>query len=288
MIRVVLLLLTAGCGLNLGADTHGVCGTDAAIDSAPDSAIDSPPPPRSATLIMGQSNAEGMADATELDAIDPALRNQFPAVTQRTKIANSSADPPAWAAVYDGPLYPRVGLKFGSELTLGRAMPDHDIIECAVGGASLWNNWDPNGTYPTGQTNLYHQCVDFAHAAEALHGTQIVDIIWIQGESDTDTVEHAQAYGANLVEISGLLLAEFPCAGFVYNRLHANGPGINLSTSKSPYVRSGQDVASGGAWMTEVNADALAMSGQHFTGQGYVDLGNLFASIMTSQAARCP
>lgn len=255
---------------------------DAGPDAPPDSlAPDAPSGPRPLILMLGQSNAVGQGNLADVDAV---WSEPFAAVDQLSRLARYG-EPPAFTD-YSGPLAPRTDAMFGAELALGRMLPDHDIVECAVGATSLWKNWDPNGTWPPGQPNLYSQCVAFGHAAELARGARVETILWFHGETDAESnALYAGQYGANLVEISGLLLAEFPCARFDYYRLNAA-----FNATNAPAVRAGQDAAASGEWMTEVNVDALPMrqvTSAHFTSAGYIGLGQIFADVIAGQSPRC-
>lgn len=233
-------------------------------------------PFRHLTLFAGQSNAVGIAKVAE---IDPALTEPYPEVTLYARVQRAAQDPTY--PTLEIPLGPR-GDTFGAELTLGRAVPDRDIVKCAIGGSSLAVHWDPDGSYPEGLPNLYSQCRDFALSVPGV----VTEILWFQGESDQKTEADALAYGDNLVYLSARMLADFPCARFYYYRLHSTGGG-NTFGPFSDHVRDGQDAAAAGEWMHEVNVDALPMYGLHFTSQGYLELGELFAEVISGQEERC-
>lgn len=227
------------------------------------------------TLILGQSNAVGQGAIGDVAATwgDP-----FPAVRLAAHIGIGAGV----FSDYNGALDDRSGA-FGAELSLGRAMPDRDIAICAMGGTSLATHWDPNGTYPAaGSGNLYHLAVTWAHTIEVSRGATVTSIIWMQGETDAANEANSLAYGDNLIEISGLLLAEFPRARFYYYRLP-----VNDVIQYEDNVRTGQTAAAGGSWMTMVNADAIALQDAvHFSSAGYLDLGTLFATTIKATAPR--
>lgn len=272
-IRLILCLAFLGCGSSAPFGAAALCGTDAAIDSAIDAAAAQP---RGLVLILGQSNAVGQGDPAE---VDPSWSQPFPAVTLSTRTAKNALDPPT-VTLTDGALAPHP--KFGAELSYGRDASDHDIAICAGNGFSLAVNWDPNGTYPTGQTpNWYGQCAAYAHGIEAAHGTRVDTILWFQGESDTTQQAWAQAYGDNLLAIGDRLLAEFPCARFFFYRLKT--PGTYVTT-----VRAGQDYAAAtDPRMHLVRVDDVPTFGQHFTSAGYLQLGDLFAARALAEPPRC-
>lgn len=274
-IIIIAFAVFASCSSPPSLSSTALCGDDAAppVDVAPDA-----PGIRPLTLILGQSNAAGNGLASE---IDPSWTQPFPAVTLSSKVAKNISDPPViW--LYEGALAPRLG-KFGAELSMGRALPNRDIAICAGNGASLAVNLDPNGTWPSGGPNFHTQCVSFAHATEASHSTRVETILWFQGESDATQLAWANAYLDNLAEVAGLLLAEFPCARFFYYRLKT--PGTYAATVRAAHEAF---AATNTPWVTMVDVDALPTFGQHFTAQGYLQLGELFADVIADATPRCP
>lgn len=237
---------------------------------------DASPAPRGLTLILGQSNAQGQGVVAD---VDPTWADPYLAVHLNTKLANNISDPPTFST-YDNSLAPHPN--FGAELSLGREIPDRDIAVCAIGGSSLAVNWNPYGSYPAAGPNLYHLAVQFAHGIEAARGTEVTTILWFQGESDTTTQAWADAYYANLVQLATLLLAEFPCAHFLYYRLKT--PGTFVTT-----VRAAQDQFAADAmpFTAMVDVTSIPTIGQHFTSQGYLDLGVLFAGVIEGLTPRC-
>jgi hypothetical protein len=271
-VRLLFVVALAACDRDPQPGATALCGTDAAVDASPDA----PPSVRGLVLIAGQSNAVGQGDPLEAD---PSWSAPFPAVTLSTRTGKNAADPPV-VTTTEGALAPHP--KFGAELSLGRQMPDHDIAICAGNGFNLAVNWDPNGAYPAGQPNWYTQCAAWIHDVEVAHGTRVDTILWFQGESDTTVQAYAQAYGDNLLEIADRFLSEFPCARFFYYRLKTPGTYVDL-------VRAGQDAAAAAdPRLREVRVDALPTFGQHFTSDGYLQLGELFAGVAAATPSRCP
>lgn len=89
--------------------------------------------------------------------------------------------------------------KFGPEIgfahTLLRALPDTHIglVKYAAGGTSM-DQWAPD-------CNLYSRLVgDFQEAQQSVPDAKFGAILWHQGESDSDTVEVAEAYQAKLIQ----------------------------------------------------------------------------------------
>lgn len=96
--------------------------------------------------------------------------------------------------------------EFGPEVTFGRTMADafpttqFALIKYAAGGTALYNDWAPDtGSGPGAQYNLFQQTVTDGLAAlhSAGHTTDIIGMLWHQGESDAIEGQEAN-YQTNL------------------------------------------------------------------------------------------
>ena len=148
-------------------------------------------------ILAGQSNAQGhTGDAAQYPA-DPA----------------ADARIPFWWHIPNGPssggwttLGPQTGLypagHFGPEVSFARALRNAGlqpaVFKCALGSTSIANNWKApgaggmydlmTGEYRAAVRQLTGRGVRVRHRA----------FVWIQGESDGETVSMAKAYEAGL------------------------------------------------------------------------------------------
>jgi len=126
----------------------------------------------------GQSNMVGYrARLDEAQAIDPMLG--APSIN-------------IWSFTSGG---------FGPEQAASRLLSQHgpiSIVKFAVSGTNLYRQWSP-----ATRGALYDQLLErvrnatLALAQQGLAGS-VKALFWMQGESDTDTLAHANAYAANL------------------------------------------------------------------------------------------
>lgn len=264
MIRAFLVAIV-GCSQGADLNVAALCGDDASIDAA----IDTPAggSPRRFIVIAGQSNAYGMGDSI---AIPTSIAAPYPDVRLVQAISLDAGY--HLATSHDGALQPRSDGKFGVELTLGRALPQYDIIEVGINGTSLWYNWKPTGPWPT-TPNLYSQMVALAQGAAVGH--DVAAFIWIQGESDAGNSTWANAYGAELTDLAARVHTAFPGALFVYDRLSSQ-----TTFAYKAQIRAAQEAAMNGSGMAMVDVDDLGISGYHFTAQGLLDLGNRLGAVI--------
>ncbi|MBO7292611.1 MAG: hypothetical protein J6V07_01610 [Clostridia bacterium] len=102
---------------------------------------------------------------------------------------------------------------FGPELGLAEKLhamyPDRTffIIKCAWGGTNLYSQWlSPSGKGKTGE--LYKQFIAFVKTSinyliSKNYDVKIEGMCWMQGESDSFSVEDSTAYGENLSNFIG-------------------------------------------------------------------------------------
>lgn len=281
--RLLALLLTMllGCGLSLSSDTHGVCGTDAAIDAAfvaPDAAVDAPAVCHS-IAIEGQSNATGAGRTSELTGADVAYATPYGSVLEAVRLANGGTNPPVWTEYALSPTQPRVFQsidKFGIELTLARdlvaARPGVTwrIIKADIGGTTLYDHWNPANPSPSIFTNVH----DYLAAQSA--DCPIAAYIWIQGESDANQISRATAYGSRLTAYVNAVRARFPAVPFIYGQLN--------SATSAPYtatVRAGQAALSlPDVHMIDQDSYPLRADLFHYTTPAVLSLGHVYATAV--------
>lgn len=269
----------------------GACASDAPAvpDAAPPSpdapiidtpvTVDAMPPvdadPRVPIwIIAGQSNAEGRGNVTEVaNYQELGLENPYPQVVYYEQIADSVLDPLVWR-VDRGPvpMQPQFDI-FGVELSFGRHLTDlgvtHVLSKTAVGGASLAVHWDPSGSYPSNPPTLYARMVALAERVELEQHGHVVGVIWIQGESDASNLDQANAYAANEETLIATIRQIWPDSFFLFTRLH-----VHSSVPYDALLRSQQAMVAAATPRTRlIDVDDLPIFGQHFTSQGYYDLG---------------
>jgi hypothetical protein len=127
-------------------------------------------------------------------------------------------------------------------------------------------------------------------AAQQSYGqpTQVAAFFWMQGESDAEYESTADAYEANLISLIAAVRASFnnPNLPFIYGRIGDQSGLPYLST-----VRAAQDaVAQLIPNVYEVDTDGLPLrpDNLHYTSDGEIELGNLFASGMMNLASAVP
>lgn len=285
----LILLLLAGCGTNLNSDEHGVCGTDATIDSPAE--IDAPPidAPSAcyAVLLTGDSNARGDARVPDLTGADVALATEYSAVEFRVHLANGTANPPAWTEYPVGGVRPVswVGIdRFGIEVTMARDLvatrPDVRwvIIKAAIGGTTLYDTWNPNTSAPWVFVNV-HDGLD-AQLAET--GCTPVAYVWEHGGQDALQVSRANAYNTRLPLYVDAVRLRYPGIPFIYGRLHNSsaypyaGP-VRTAQENLPSVRAG-------VHMIDQDAGTLRSDGYHYNTPSVITLGHAFAAQVLSVA----
>lgn len=235
---------------------------------------------RKLVIIAGQSNAIGQGLIGDLT--DPSYLSPYSNVIYMANMG-TSADPPAVDVYSAGALDDKVYQgqdKLGIELSLGRDL-DHTIpngwaiAKFAYSSTSLNANWDPNGTWPTAQPNIFTQFCSYIVAAEAATNSELAAIIWIQGENDAGNLAQANDYDDNLLEFVDLLRVEVGTVPFIYGRLHTNAnyafnaelrvSQANCNGARTDLIMVDQDVVAIGVDLVHYDADEL------------IDLGLIYA-----------
>lgn len=249
-------------------------------------AVFSPLPQTDAALIpvyivAGQSNAVGNKALTSQLApsfLLPQSNVLFFGPTHETAVKtwNPIQPPTETTQVSDGS-------GFGPELTAGQALSTAaggqtvGIVKFAINGTNLFSQWNPDNA---GQ--LYDQMMTRVNQSLAAltglgHTPVVSGFLWMQGESDTDTLAHANAYQANLTKLIENVRADVG---------NANLPvvigQINNAFTFTNNVRQAQHtVANNLAYVTLAQTDDLQRAAGdliHFSTQGTLDLGNRFAA----------
>lgn len=151
------------------------------------------PKPVKLFLLGGQSNMEGCGQSKELPK-----RYQSP--PDNCRIWDNREK--RWVPLGTDSTATARGHLFGPEIAfshrLSRAYPDHSIrlVKTAAGGTKLHTQWRP------GLVMYQRFLSNMKNATQELEQSQtpydIVGMLWMQGESDSETTEMANAYEANL------------------------------------------------------------------------------------------
>lgn len=179
------------------------------------------------------------------------------------------------------------GPHFGPELSFGKLVSEHfgepiGIIKVAFGGTNLAEDWNPAAhegkelfsqllsAIQLGENRLVERHLD----------AQLAAILWLQGESDSGSVEFSQSYKQNLRrfvdELRERLVA--PSIPFIIGQIVDRG---HVATRYANTVREAQLAVARETRMTQlVPTDDLTDTGDllHFDAPALVTLGKRFAS----------
>ena len=216
-------------------------------------------------LLGGQSNMLGRASASGLPAA----------------LANPQADVLFYYGSSLTTLRPGSGTEIGPEVSFGRtvadAFPAEDIalIKYAVGGTNLHSQWDPStgGTYSAFRNTVSN---GMAAVAGAGHTTEIVGMLWTQGESDASRT--TAQYQGDLDEfIADVRLRYGANLPFFISRLSDQQTAISAAGLAG--IRAAQEnVAAADPFAYLVDTDGMVFKSDnlHFDTAGQVSLGQAF------------
>lgn len=178
-------------------------------------------------------------------------------------------------------LKPGSGRSFGPEVTFGRciadALPDENfyLIKHSDGGTSLWNEW--NLRDGRSYTRLKKVVELGLQALEKQgHSYEIVGILWTQGERDAWNLRTTAQYEADLQALIADMRSRWGNdLPFFFSRLSV------LQTARPiEAVRQAQDLVADAdphAHLIETDAMEMQRDNLHFTGKGYIELGEAYA-----------
>jgi Carbohydrate esterase, sialic acid-specific acetylesterase len=145
-------------------------------------------------LLAGQSNMDGCGTWKEL----PENLQQLP---ENVRIWDNRKQ--EWVKIGEDTTAIARKLQFGPELAfshrIAKAFPDHEIrlVKTSAGGTSLANGWLPE------KKKMYQRLIAnyrnaLAELEESGHKVETAGMLWMQGESDSEKLETANADEANL------------------------------------------------------------------------------------------
>jgi lysophospholipase L1-like esterase len=182
-------------------------------------------------------------------------------------------------------------LQFGPELVfsqrIAKAFPDREIrlVKISAGGTTLAKGWlpDKNKMYPRLIASYRNAVADLEKAGLKV---ETAGMLWMQGEGDSETIEMANAYEANL----GIMLHDLrettktPKLPVVMGRISS---GLLKSTKwnfqLSPVVQKAQEAVAAKDPDTHiVPTDDLPLleDNTHFDTKGQITLGERMADAM--------
>lgn len=144
-------------------------------------------------LLGGQSNMDGCGLSEELP-------DQYKLHPENTMTWDNQRK--SWVPLGEDSFAERRKHKFGPEIAfshmLAKKFPDHTIaiVKTSGGGTKLWKHWLPEkpmyNRFLTNMNNALRQLIDSTVTYE------IGGMLWMQGESDAEKLEWANAYEKNL------------------------------------------------------------------------------------------
>ncbi len=186
--------------------------------------------------------------------------------------------------------------QFGPEISfshaLANAFPNQTIaiIKTSAGGTKLYNHWFPDSAmYQRCFQNVDKACLNLIKTNQTF---EIIGLLWMQGESDSETPEMANAYEKNL----NILFAnvrkrtqnpELPIVmGRISSKLLKKTPWIFDYTK---LVQKAQDkVASDDSHVHIINTDRLSTlwDNTHFDTKAQLKLGKRMSRLMLKEIIR--
>ncbi len=163
---------------------------------------------------------------------------------------------------------------FGSEVSFAASMSEKlkrqiGIIKHSSHGTSLDTVWSP-----ATPDSLYGELIRKVDAARKARPITIIGLIMVQGSGDSKDQNKAEAYAANLQAFIQAARKDMQTPGmlFVCSRLRSGQPKDEFPFAD--LVRKAQEASS-----EFVDCDALQVGDDkvHFTAQGQINLGRLFA-----------
>ena len=235
-------------------------------------------------LLAGQSNMDGCGRSEELPQAYRLPPGNVVTWDNKTEL---------WVQLGDDSFAAAREQQFGPEIAFSHKMsaayPDHTIaiIKCSAGGTKLYSHWLPGQKMHERFTQrINHATSQLKNSGSAF---EICGMLWMQGESDSETVEMAEAYENNLkIFIQDIRLeiekGDLPFVmGRISSSLLKDTPWVFDYT---PVVQEAQErVAAGDENVHIINTDKLPCleDNTHFNTKAQIKLGKAMARIMKSE-----
>lgn len=238
-------------------------------------------------LLAGQSNMDGCGRWHEL----PADHQQPPGNVKIWDNRDSK-----WVPLGQDTTAIARNQQFGPEVafarSLSKAYPDHEIalVKTSAGGTKLHTQWTPGKSMYERFTRNYRNAV--ADLEKAGGKCEIAGMLWMQGESDSETVEMAGAYEENLKAMFRDVRqktgkGKLPIVmGRISSSLLKKTP---WNFDHAPVVRKAQEaVAAADPDVSIINTDPLSTlkDNTHFDTAAQLTLGGEMAKLMLEALAK--
>lgn len=171
------------------------------------------------------------------------------------------------------------------------------VVPTAVGGTYIANDVTPSWNI-SHVGEYYDKMLKHAYrfAYSKIGGINITPVlVWVHGESDTDTVAHGQAYQANLTNLINQFRADcgFPNIKVIITRLRSDytgSPRLGLSDVRAAQLAVASALTGVYIYDTETALTPLSSDGQHYnpiTGsyggvQSAINLGEGLADLIAT------
>ena len=232
-------------------------------------------------LLAGQSNMDGCGKSEELS-------DKYITPPSNVRVWDNKDN--KWVFLGETTFSNRRKKQFGPEMEfshrISKAFPNQNIriIKTSGGGTKLYNQWIPEG-------GMYKRFIgNIENALEHLDSInqsyEICGMLWMQGESDSETTEMANAYEENLKVFFESIRKEsnqpeLPIVmGRISSSLLKETPWV---FDQTPIVQNAQEaVAKEDANVHIVNTDQLSTlwDNTHFDTKAQLKLGKKMARIM--------
>jgi hypothetical protein len=182
------------------------------------------------------------------------------------------------------------GNKFGPEITFGRDMADADpaqsfgLVKHAKGGTSLVTDWKPDiddNVYADFRTTVANGLAAMLNAG---HTTEIVGMLWTQGERDARLGQTTSQYETNLNAFIADIRSNYgPALPFYISQLSILQ--TNISADQLAAIRQAQaNVADDdpNAYLIDTDSFGMKTDNLHFNSDGQISLGSAFAGSATA------
>jgi Carbohydrate esterase, sialic acid-specific acetylesterase len=191
--------------------------------------------------------------------------------------------------------YPQICQSFGAEFSLATRLREHFgkeiyIVKYAVGGTPL--NVDSGQDWNVASsTELLDGFYDTWTAAEAWLDAGVINyivggLVWTQGERDSKSATHADAYENNFEVLLGDIKTTLDLPGL---KVVCNRTNENLPVGEYPFVdtvRAAQDVvmdASPNHFLVDTDDFPLNSDSVHFDATGYDQMGEADFEIFAAE-----
>ena len=232
-------------------------------------------------LLAGQSNMDGCGVGEELP-------EKYRTPPENVMLWDNKLE--TWVKLGETSFSKARKYQFGPEMEfshrISKAFPEHEIriIKTSGGGTKLFNQWIPEG-------GMYKRfLLNIGNALENLNSSnqefEVCGMLWMQGESDSETVEMATAYEENLKIFFAAIRKEMhkPDLPIVMGRISSS---LLKETpwvfDQTPIVQKAQEaVAAGDPNVFIINTDKLSTlwDNTHFDTKAQLKLGKQMARIM--------